>query len=200
MATLLFYAYKIEFTDLKGPDWMFWAANCYDVAAKVPVGTSREQFRLMLQNLLADRFHLSAHHETKVMASYTIAVGKGGPKFRLHEASPDTPTPAGNAVTARPWSLTFDGTLFHMAGNNMYLKNFATLLTTVVQAPVVDETGLTGGYDFALSYTPLGSSPADSGPDIFAALQDQLGLKLTVKNIPRDIIMVDHVDKVPTEN
>jgi len=205
MATLLFWAYNIEFTDLKGPDWMFYAANCYDLAAKVARGTSKDQFRLMLQNLLADRFHLSVHHEAKVLPTYTLAVEKRGPKLTVHAGQP-----ASDAVSDRPWTLTFLGTHFHLTAKNLDLKYFALLLTTVVQAPVVDATGLTGGYDFILNYVPMGypssqqsghsGGSEDSAPDIFTALQDQLGLKLTVKNVPRDIIVADRADKVPTEN
>jgi len=217
LAAVLVRAYNIEFTNLRGPDWVFLTSNCYDVAAKVPSGTSKEQFQLMLQNLLSDRFHLSVHHETKMLPSYTLSVSKAGPKLQAHlstpaseNSSPDPRNSSSLPSRGRPGTFTWLGTNLRLTANDLDMKSFARLLSQVVQAPVVDETGLAGGYDFVLNFAApafmTGGQSYNSAKDeevlsdIFAALQEKLGLNLAMKNVPRDLIVVDRANKVPTEN
>jgi uncharacterized protein (TIGR03435 family) len=217
LAAVLVRAYNIEFTNLRGPDWVFWTPNCYDIAAKVPSGTSKEQFQVMLQNLLSDRFHLLVHRETRILPSYTLAVSKAGPKVRAHPSTPaseiSSPDPRNSRslpTRDQPGIFTWVDTHLRLTANDLDLKSLARLLTQVMQAPVVDETGLVGGYDFILNFAApafmTGGQSYHSGtneealPEIFAALQEQLGLNLTKKNVPRDLIVVDGANKVPTEN
>jgi uncharacterized protein (TIGR03435 family) len=92
-----------------------------------------------------------------------------------------------------------------VTANDLDLKSLVRLLARVTQEPVVDQTGLAGGYDFILNFAapefmPQARSDAAGLPDIFATLQEQLGLNLTRKNAPRDLIVVDRANKVPTEN
>jgi uncharacterized protein (TIGR03435 family) len=217
LAAVLVRAYNIEFTHLRGPDWVFWTPNCYDIAAKVPSGTSKEQFQVMLQNLLSDRFHLLVHRETKILPSYTLSVSRAGPRLRAHpstsasESSSHDARNSGSLPTrGQPGTLTWIDTHLRLTADDLDLKSLAGLLSRVVQAPVVDETGLVGGYDFILNFAApefmTGGQSYRSGtneeafPEIFAVLREELGLNLTKKNVPRDLIVVDQANKVPTEN
>ena len=133
LAAVVTRAYNINFTDLKGPDWVFWTPNCYDITAKVPLGTSKEQFQLMLQNLLSDRFHLLVHHETKILPSYVLSVGKAGPKFRSH---PSTSPSDGSSADPRnsgslpaggqQSSLVWVGANLRLTANDADMKSICT--------------------------------------------------------------------------
>jgi len=190
----------------------------FDLVAKLPEGTTREQFRVMMQNLLAERFHLKVHMLSKEFAAYELVVAKGGPK--LKEAAP------GNA--AAPRSSTDDGfpdlppnrpgmashhtmrggyEVVRMRAQREPVSQLADFLPTPDNRPVVDKTGLTGKYDFTLEFTldRQGASRDEDAqlpvaPSLFTALQQQLGLQLVDKKIPFDVVVVDSVDKLPTEN
>jgi len=172
---------------------------------------------VMLQDLLSNRFHLLVHRETKIMPSYTLSIRKDGPKCRAHttttaseSSSPDPRDSSSLPTLGHPGTLTWVGTNLRLTANDSDMKSVVGLLTQVMQAPVVDETGLVGRYDFILnfaapafmtggqSYHP--GTDEEALPDIFAALQDQLGLNLTIKKVPRDLLVVDRANKVPTEN
>jgi len=216
LAAVVARAYNINFTDLRGPDWAFWTLNCYDITAKVPIGTSKEQFQLMLQNLLGDRFQLVAHHETQILPAYALSLGKAGPKFRAHPTTPPSdasspdPRNSGSLPTGgQRGSLLWVGTNLRLTANDSDMKSVARLLMQVVQAPVVDETGLDGRYDFVLNFAAPefmtgGQSNSKKNeeelPQILTALQEELGLKLTMKKVPRELLVVDRANKVPTEN
>ncbi|MGA3185670.1 MAG: TIGR03435 family protein [Bryobacteraceae bacterium] len=205
LAAVLVRAYDISFTNLRAPDWVSWMANRYDIAAKVPSGTSKEQFQAMLQNLLCERFHLLVHHEMKMLPSYTLSIGKVGSKLRAHSASESS---SSLPASGRPGTFTWvDTHHLRVTANDLDIKSFARMLTSVMQEPVADETGLAGGYDFVLDFAPPeiltgGGSGNDieALPDIFAVLAGQLGLNLAKKNVPRELIVVDQSNKVPTEN
>jgi uncharacterized protein (TIGR03435 family) len=168
---------------------------------------------LMLQSLLAERFKLSAHFEKRQMPLYELTVAKGGPKMTPSSGDPDVPAkppPEAN----RPTLYT---TIFPTAKRSMAM--LAMTLSTPLNAPVVDATGLEGTFDVTLFFrgtlavrgggsslasdgnTPLGSGDRPSqGPDVFEALREQLGLELRQKKGPVDILVIDHAEKVPTEN
>jgi uncharacterized protein (TIGR03435 family) len=178
-------AYSIQDFELVGPDWM---ANVrFDIAAKYPADSTAEQRPLMLQTLLAQRFHLTIHRETKEMPAYALVVAKNGPKL---EASKED----GNSTTTNRGR--FEDTAVSMAG-------LAKQLAEQLEHPVVDKTGLTGVYTLKLEWTPddqpAGSEPA-LGPSISTALQDQLGLKLQTQKLPVEILVVDRVDRTPVDN
>jgi uncharacterized protein (TIGR03435 family) len=167
----------------------------YDIGAKAEGdgAPSRAEFRQMLQTLLADRFKLKVHRETREMQVYALVVGKNGPK--LKESSPD----------ANPMAY------FDVAGRNYRVTRAKATMDEVVQAignsfldrPVLDKTGLTGTYNLSLTYTP--DIPTNRGePDpndisIFTAVQEQLGLKLEPQKAPIEVLVVDSVEK-PSEN
>jgi uncharacterized protein (TIGR03435 family) len=191
-----------------GPAWLGTAH--YDVEAKVDdmdlaafKKLDLDQRRLMLQTLLADRFKLKVHKEDKDFPIYALIVAKKGP--RLRESKPGYVPPStikgfGGLVTrSRPGQFTVEW--FTMA-------YFARDLSQWVDRKVVDKTGLTGHYDFNLDWTPDGgasptasassaepnSSLDTSGPSIFTALQEQLGLKLKAEKGPVQILVIDHVE------
>jgi uncharacterized protein (TIGR03435 family) len=157
----------------------------------------------MLQNLLADRFHLKFHRETKELPVYALSVDKGGHKLKPHEAqSAGDPWIDQNVEQVVRMKLT--ATFVHM-------DYFVWRLGQLLDRPVIDQTGLKGGFDFNLAYTRdlppglrdgalLNGSPIDTpGPNLFEALHQQLGLKLEPQKGPVDVLVIDHAAK-PVEN
>jgi len=162
------------------------------INAKVPADASAEQFRLMLQNLLAERFKLQLHRDKKEMSMFQLVVLKGGPKFKesaeepdkdVAEKSPKMPPDSGR-LPARKWTM----------------DRFAKWLEGRAEGPVTDATGLKGEYDFVLWWSFDALDNPDAGPSMFSALQSQLGLKLEPKKGPVDVLVIDHAEKVPTGN
>jgi len=201
MLTLIALAYGVD-TDyiLGGPGWL--NTDRFDLIAKAPTATpSAETMQAMLQALLADRFQLSVHHAQKDMPVYLLTVVKRSPN--LHDAlKPDEP----------PGCPRVDGEsgLNHRACHNSGITALIALLPQVasnyVDHPVVDMTGLTGSYDFRMDW--MGKGPylaAKANPDgppavsIFDALE-KLGLKLEPGVRPTPVILVDKVNRKPTEN
>lgn len=189
---LIFEAYRVPYSQITGgPPWL--DSNEYDIDAKAasPVGT--EQLRLMLRTLLADRLKLAVRSESKERRVYVLTVGKDGPRLHGSRSEKD----------AHRWS--FHGDLSQFAGILAVQLTIPFLddPTTPSHArgapiPVLDKTGIAGVYDISLDIKP------EPGADAFAvwqrALQEQLGLKLESQKAPVEILIVDHVEKVPTEN
>lgn len=169
----------------------------FHVSAKVPPGTSAAQFRLMLQNLLAERFKLGVHREEKEMATYRLVILKGGPKMKESTEGPDA------EVNQRPADIPKRPPGIHYDINNGTMEHFVTMLEGYVRGPVVDATGLKGKYNFDLSWA-LDEMPdkpdSDAGQTIFSAIQSQLGLKLESKKSLVEVLVIDHTEKLPTEN
>jgi uncharacterized protein (TIGR03435 family) len=179
-------AYKTDGQDyISGmPGWM--ETQEYDISAKVEGDRqlTLEEIRPMLQRLLEQRLHFAAHHETKVISGFALVVARGGPKL---QPSKDDRKPS--------WELgSHSVNVWHLD-----TEQIATMLGRQAGQPVVDKTGLAGTYDFKLSYAAA-SDANSSGPDFFTALQEQLGLKLEPQRVPVDFLVIDHVDKTPTEN
>jgi len=168
-----------------GPSWI--DSQNYFIDAKVDGDQqlTKEQMAPLLQNLLAQRLGLKAHLESRLVAGYEMVVAKGGPKLQ--------PTKGESRwVSIGPNQLS---------GSKNDAATVAQSLSYAVRQPVVDKTGLTGSYDIHLSYAPLNDpSTASTSPDIFTAIQEQLGLKLVPAKVPVDFLVIDHVDRVPTEN
>jgi uncharacterized protein (TIGR03435 family) len=216
MSILVSKAYGLNYWQLSGPDWI--NIENYDIAAKVPPGTTKEQLKLMLQNLLAERFKLQVHRETKDFPMYFLTVGKGGPKLKPHvdmpppvdadKPMPDSPSPIKMGPDGYP--ILPPGTTMASTRGRARIRidnqNLAWLVGQIsgqLHAPVQDDTGLKGQYDISLYWSsqPLSAQPgADTGPDLIAAVQEQLGLKLEKKKGPVEILVIDHVEKVPTGN
>jgi uncharacterized protein (TIGR03435 family) len=218
---LLLKAYGLLNYQFSGPDWL--TSIRINLQAKVPSGATEAQLNAMLQNLLVERFNLASHHEIKEMAVYELTVGKDGPKLKESDLSAKPPEhergeplrvggPDKEGFPQIPPGLNMmlgrmtDG-IMRWTGRQQPLSNLASFLGGELDRPVVDKTGLTGKYDFTLAHSrdglrprgPVDDTPS-GGPSLFKAVQDQLGLNLESKKDPIDILVVDHIDKVPTDN
>lgn len=210
---LIEFAYDIkDFQISGGPGWI--DSEKYDIDAKMDEATIEaikkmpreqavEQRRLMLQSLLADRFKLKVTHSSKELPIYALVVAKNGPKLTQSADSPPGATPR-NQMRFTPGELT---------GTGVPISLLVNQLAREVGRQVVDKTGLQGNYDFTLQFTserrlampggpggPGDAPPPDSsGPSIFTALQEQLGLKLESQKGPVEMLIIDSVEK-PSEN
>ena len=169
-------------------------ATFYDIVAKAEGvdNLTRDQFRPLLQSLLADRFELKFHHEMKEMPVYALVPGKVGPKFK--ESAPDAPTNAQFFGNGRGWRITMP---------HATMEDLADAIdsTSGLDLPVVDRTGLTGVYDLRIAYMTQDTIANDPGPSdigVFDAVLN-IGLKLEVQKAHVDVLMVDHVGK-PSAN
>lgn len=214
LSNLVTQAYGLNHWQLSGgPDWMYMPL--YDITARVPAGATKEQFQLMLQNLLAERFKLQAHRETKELPIYYLTAGKNGSKLKPHVEVPPPPDnadkPSGRLkIGADGYPILSNGTTMAVTNDRarmqMVDKDLAWLagqLSLQLGGPVSDETGLTGKYDIALYWSarhPNAQSDADAEPDLIEAVQQQLGLKLEKKKGPSEMLVIDHVEKEPTGN
>lgn len=213
---LVLRAYHLPFWQLSAPDWMMTAQ--YDVDAKIPPGATEEQFELMLQRLLAERFKLRVHRETRELPLYSLTVARNGPKLKPHVETPpagaDKPLPdvLGRIKSdADGYPILPKGKAIKVMSNDRAryqwvdtdLAPLVELLADKLGGPVRDDTGLQGKYDIALfwSMRPLSAQPdAETGPNLLAAVQEQLGLKLEKAKGPVEMVVVDHAEKVPTGN
>jgi uncharacterized protein (TIGR03435 family) len=187
--TCIKLAYGVQDSQISGPGLL--RSEHYDISAKTDAPVDRDQMKLMLQTLLADRFRLSFHRENRELKGFALIVVKGGPKF--HEATGDGETSRQNTAT---------GTI----AKSITMREFADFLSGPVEAPIVDKTGLPGKYDFTLDFTSY-LPPLDRPTKIDdflgvmqAALEGELGLKLEPrKKETIEVLVVDHVEK-PSEN
>ena len=187
----------------------------FDIVARVPTGATRAQFRVMLQNLLIDRFGLKMHIESKEFPAYELVVAKGG--LKLNEAVPGETTlqhdgeigwpvlPPNRAAMAAQNSISGGYSLVRLKAQQQTLAQLTKFLRIGPdEPPIVDKPGLSAKYDFTLEYatdppgaTPEGPQPA---PPLSTALLQQLGLQLVSKKLPFDVIVVESVNQVPSEN
>jgi uncharacterized protein (TIGR03435 family) len=210
LAAVVVTAYRLRGYQLICPAWM--KATRIDVIATIPGGATADEQAVMLQNLLAERFALQVHREPREMTVYTLGTAKGGPKFQEYkEGDPLPPAPANSEGYP---SLPPEGGFSAVGGMGGVLREHITMetltkrLESLVGRPVHDETGLKGTYNLSLHWgqNTAGSS-GDGAPDLpsfaaglFTALQSQLGLKLESKKGMVEMLVVDHCEKVPTEN
>lgn len=185
-----------------GPPWL--NADRFDVAAKAAAGTGMDTVRLMIQKLLADRFHLATHREEKTVKVYAMVEAKGGFKLK----------PAGGGPPVCAPSIGNDN-VYHRDCHNMSMQRLAEQLPNFAPRffegkPVIDATGLRGLWDFRLDWTPLSGglaglgAPADqefdTGTTIFATMEKNLGIRMQQREEAMPVIVIDRVDRVPTEN
>jgi uncharacterized protein (TIGR03435 family) len=207
LSDLTTMAYDLHPKQIVGaPAWV--ESDKFDVTGKpdVPGQPNVTKMKIMFQKLLADRFQLKFHREKRELSVYALTVGKPGPKFKKSERDPNG-LPGlffqGNGGLGTALNVT-----------NATMQEFANLLqAAVLDKPVVDQTGLAEKYDFILKFTPeegqmlglRGPNPppppenAEAPPDLFAAVQQQLGLKLESTKAPADVLVIDHVEK-PSAN
>ena len=192
---LIIYAYDLKVYQYSGgPDWATGPMdqNSYDIVAQAEgeQALTQARARQLLQLVLADRFQLKTHREKKEMPVYGLVIGKGGPKFK--ESAPDSKGATVGRVTPTTITSTF---------SQQRLDLLVRLLSSSADRPVLDQTGLTGLYDFKLEYArdPAAVSSDTAAPSIFTAIQEQLGLKLESQMAPIEITIVDHAER-PTAN
>jgi uncharacterized protein (TIGR03435 family) len=201
---LLYYAYGLQDSEqISGPEWL--ANEPYDIAAKIPTATTKAQFQTMLQGLLAERFKVELHHQTRDFPVYYLVIAKNVPK--LKEPNSDTDREGFPHIPAgRPGiSMNFSGGRARLTARQRLLSDLAQILRVPAGRQVLDQTGLTGEYDFTLEFslremTGQPSTDADSVPSLFDALPQQLGLKLEDRKAPFDVLVIDHAERVPTGN
>jgi uncharacterized protein (TIGR03435 family) len=203
MVDLIKMAYGVDDDDnvIGGPNWLEF--DRFDVLAKAPPAASAEKIRSMLQALLADRFKLVVHNDTKSLPEYVLTLGKGHLKLKPAGGSPQT----GCEGQPRPQNLP-PGTISNIAVSchNLTAAAIAEQLHQMaggyLTTPVVDSTGLNGSWDFDIKWTArsqLAAAGAD-GISIFDAVDKQLGLKLELQKIPVPVIVVDSVNQKPAGN
>lgn len=177
---LIRYAYDLKEYQVSGPVWLNDDSVCFDIAATTS-GASKAQIRVMLQTLLAERFHLESHRERRTLSVYNLVAVKSGAKLQLTTSHREGPSVQSNSGRN---GGTFKAT-------NVSMADFAYQLSRHLNRPVFDQTGLKDRYDFSLQYDEAGLVPV---------VQQQLGLRIESAKAPVDVLIIDHIDRVPTEN
>jgi uncharacterized protein (TIGR03435 family) len=196
-------AYGLKEYQVSGPAWITEAR--FDIVAKAPEGTRREQMPAMIQSLLAERFKLEVHREKKEFNVFALIVGKGGPK--LKESPADTAAQGG-----ANFGISMSGAgVGRVEARRADMTALANTLPRFVGRPVVNLTELSGRYDFELEFSPddvkgmqivpppPGTPTAEFGMSIFTSIQ-KVGLKLEPQKMALDAIVVDRGEKTPIEN
>ena len=211
----LMEAFKVKAYQIVGPSWL--DEDCFDIVAKMPEGATSDQIPAMLQTLLVERFRLAVHKEDRPRPVFALVVDKGGPKFKEADLNFKRMgvRPGDVMFRASPNTQGFKGA--------MTMAKLAQFLSGRLDRPVQDFTGLNGTYDIDLSWAPdptIDRSPsatsytaaqAASGDmnidlpaaptaTLFTAMRDLLGLKLERRNEPVEMLVIEHVERVPIEN
>jgi uncharacterized protein (TIGR03435 family) len=186
-------AWNVKPYQISGPEWLH--SERYDIAAKAEGMADKDRMMLMLQALLADRFKLTLHQEIRERAAYVLVTAKNGPKIQAAEDD--------SGIGSR---VVDGGIAFRKMSMPAFVDYLAGL--SAVDRPVLDRTGLKGGFDFTLKLFEEG--PGMTGFDkklamkgaehIFTDLQEQVGLRLESSRAPVEILVIDHAEKVPTGN
>jgi uncharacterized protein (TIGR03435 family) len=225
---LLMTAYNVKNYQLSGPAWL--NTERYDVVARVPAGATKEQVSVMWQRLLADRFGVMVHHESREFQVEELVIDKGGSKLKETAWDPTSPLPPGppqrdnNGGLTSPGQVVMiypreNGASFHTVAKAQPISQLTATLGNALNRPVLDKTGLTGKYDYTMDYmldqgvgppppppgnvTGPGAVPlnaSEAAADITTAVQQQLGLRLVPNKAMIDVVVVDKAEKVPTAN
>lgn len=207
---LLMEAFKVKVDQIEGPSWL--ETDCFNISAKIPDGSSLDQLSAMLRALLTERLKLAAHTEDRPRTGYALVVDKGGPKFKEDD-------PKANFLGSNAGKTFYGAPGYGAIKGVMTMAALAANLSTQWYGPVQDLTGLTGRYDIDLTWTPdqaVGPRavdatasadtppgadiPAPEGRSLITALQESLGLKLERRQVPVQVLVIDHIERIPTEN
>ena len=207
---LIAAAYSVRTTQVSGPAWL--SNDAFDIEAKVPDGTPKEELNAMLESLLEDRFSLSVHRETATKDGFALVIGKNGPNMKIAAPSTAPSEPLTQAeLTAlfeRQLRANIADVMAHNAASDkggafereswpsVTTNQLAAALVRFVGAPVVDEAGLTGKYAASIEISKNSDVPGES---VFDAVR-KLGLELDRRKIPIETVIVDHVSKTPAPN
>jgi uncharacterized protein (TIGR03435 family) len=224
--SVLLRAYDVQSYQVTGPDWL--STRRYEIVATLPTGTTADQFRAMLRNLLAERFALAVHHVKRDFQGYDlVAVKKASkltPSAAASAAAPETPPGVprqdadGYPRLDGPGLAMMEGirgrsVVSYLTARAQPLSALVNLLAREFRLPIADRTGLTGLFDFRLEFAPQppgalpNASPErpldasdDSAPNLITAVREQLGLKLNPVKIPLDVLIVDRANPEPAGN
>ena len=215
------FAYDVKDFQIAGPGWI--GDERFSIEATMPADTTQDQTRTMLRNLIANRFKTEIHRENRPLPIYSLVIAKSGLKL------PNTPPSRAKQVSDSPFATDgfpvvppeFTGIMTFlinsqakMTAQQATMHQLATELERRLGVPVRDETQLTDKFDLILKFSPEGLNgpgglfvPATTGldvqepqRDIFSALQSDLGIRLESRRGPVEIIVIDHAEKVPTDN
>lgn len=183
-------AYGLTEGRVIGPDWL--SNERFDFQAKAPDGVPDSQMNLMLQALLIDRFGLVAHLESRNRPVYYLVVAKGGIKMSVY------PAPARAEANPNPLPSP-------MMRGTLTMLQLAHTLSNVVDRPVLDKTELNGRYNIVLRYSRFSQQSSAEGagigpPDVFTALPEQLGLRLQAAKADVRVVIIDHIERAPSDN
>ena len=204
-------AFQIQGRAITGPDWL--TSTRFEIIAKVPVGSNRDDVPEMLQRLIIERFGMKFHREPKEVPGYGLVIGKNGPKLK---PSTDRAAPiAGRAGFAdivegvAPGVINVEsvGLVHRLVAGAMSMAEFAGYLANPTASPVVDLTELRGRYDIVFYYSkplPISTNsevtPAENGFDLMSALREQLGLELQARKVKMEMLVIDHIEQTPSAN
>jgi len=188
---LVQWAWDVTPAQIDAPQWSTEA--CFDIVAKASGPADEKQLRLMLQTLLANRFGLRLHKETRVVPVYAITLAKGGPKFQ-------------ESATEGAFVIERNNPVI-LNAHHARMSDLAQGISAEVKRPVVDNTGLTGRYEIHMDLSAYlngtggaGDGQLDLMSILFSGFQDLLGLKLEARKQSVDVLVIDHAEKTPTEN
>ena len=231
LITYVGYAYEIPPYQIEGPEFM--GSAVFDISAKIPEGASPTQVRAMMRNLLADRFGLKVHRETREVPVYALEVAKGGLKMKQLPPDPaldlEHQGEENMAMTIQPTGGAYklgNGAYFSVddkgfEGKKLSMRYLARVIRPFLDRPVLDMTNQKGAYDFVLNLTPedriamMIRSAINAGVtlppqalkaldnasgDSFTAALEKIGLVLTPQKGPVEVIVVDFVQKTPSDN
>lgn len=181
-------AYNVAPFQVSGPDWLDTVR--FDIAAKYPSETQNDDRPAMLRTLLEDRFKLAVHRETRSLPGYALVVAKGGLKLKPVDATGGS----GNDHNG--------GKIEVMKAERNSMAQVADWLARTMKETVVDKTGIDGVYTFELRWTrdDLVTDGVDTAPTLATAIQETLGLRLQAQKVPVEVVVVDHIERIPIEN
>lgn len=195
LTTCIRWAYDVPEFQISGPDWL--NEVYFDINAKAAGPAKEPEMRVMLQTLLADRFKLTLHRQTKEISAMVLTINKGG-----HKLTPVETTEPPNFKTGK----------LNLTGKGATMAQLVQFISRELRHPIVDQTGLTGRYDYFLDIAPYfteemqrnggpgGGPPPDAAGIVAQAIQAQLGLKVESKKVPVEMLVIDRVEKTATEN
>jgi uncharacterized protein (TIGR03435 family) len=186
---LITWAYDIGDERLTGaPGWLDSAR--FDIAAKAPnENPTLDELHAMMQSLLAERFKLRVHTETRELPMYMLITDRGGPKVHVLDAA--------TAFNHDPFKMTESGRL---SGTSVTAAMLAKVLTGQLGHYVRDSTEFKSPFDFTLEWRPDSAAADDTRADLFTAIREQLGFRLNPGRAPVDVVAIDHIENHPTDN
>ncbi len=192
-------AYNVGPFQLVAPQWLLdvpveATEGKFDITATLPPNSTQEDLRLMLQNLLAERFDFRSHRERRAIPAFVLAVSRKG--FKLKDEPGTAHGVVNTSHTQGVWTL-------QTKNGPVPISSLVEMLTRRLNSPVIDKTELTGQYSFRLDFS-LDQDPAldtaRSAPTLFDALEHECGLKLEKSTQDSEVLVIDRVAKAPTEN